>query len=171
MADHSPSGLVPYERERFERIKRNRLVLKELGLWDDNQPQAHALKDENGQKKARRNADAKAAKLEQPSVPVRRSRRLEGQEASDQLPERVPESRVRVLLPQQPRQDADAQDYHDLNNYRLATMSEEALRRRIWKIRKPNKLASFIKVLRGSDHEQLAAEAEEALQQLQGPIS
>lgn len=36
-----------------------------------------------------------------------------------------------------------------LNMYRIRSMSQEALRRRIWKIRKVEKMASFIKVPRG----------------------
>ena len=57
-------------------------------------------------------------------------------------------------------------DAHNL--MRCRTMSEKALRTRIWRIRRAGKLASFIRVLRALGHEELEAEARQAFADLTG---
>ncbi|CAL8470667.1 g10209 [Coccomyxa elongata] len=62
-------------------------------------------------------------------------------------------------------QGADALDQHNL--FRINTMSEAALRRRIYKIQRSDKLQSFVEILRMKGLLELAEEALEALHSLQ----
>ncbi|GAB4821289.1 hypothetical protein N2152v2_008335 [Parachlorella kessleri] len=146
------SSLLSYEEQREQRIERNRLVLAELGLLNNPICGTAQQKGRGGGRKEpprpQRTAAAAAA-----TEGVRKSRRLQQQEA--ELPE--------ALIP-----TSDAVEGSGANRSckRVLTMSDRALQTRIWKIRRIDKLQSFVKVLEAHGKTELAAEATQALHDL-----
>ncbi|KAL6785202.1 hypothetical protein ACKKBG_A02860 [Auxenochlorella protothecoides x Auxenochlorella symbiontica] len=157
-----------YERQRLARIERNDKLLKELGIQ-----RCHTTVAARPPKSTR--PRVKPDNLPDEGGPRRRSRRLQGSEADlgddvtgqSQLAPKSMDHRggVKAYRPP-PAMDESALDAHNVHRFR--TMSHAALQKRIWKIRRPEKLRSFINVLEGFQEAELAEEARLALGELEG---
>ncbi|CAK0782837.1 hypothetical protein CVIRNUC_006032 [Coccomyxa viridis] len=145
--------LVPYERQREERIKRNTDIMIQMGVLTAAQVFNEAVLKSKGSRPVENRARLRtvtATESESCSKPQRRSSRLKG-EAPDVLPNSdVADRRIRTSTPAgaAPAMDSSlCSQLHEHNLYRIRTMSMNALQRRIYTIQRCDKLQSFIEVL------------------------
>lgn len=138
--------IVAYEAARQERIRRNQELLDGLGI-ENCVPKPHErIEKDNGREKRPREPRGTHA-------PTRRSGRLRGEAApelelldeDDIARAAAAEASARKKRVALSRLE-DPETLDSLNLYRVQTMSDEALLRRIWKIRRSDKMDSFIKV-------------------------
>lgn len=149
-------GVSEYEAAREKRIRQNKDRLAKLGLAAPAGPPVPARAPARPRARAEDEGDENEApgpvtrsKRARGAAPTRRSGRLRGErpefvELPPELDEDRPPPARRARAPPARIADPDALDA--LNLHRVRTMSEDALRRRVWKIRRPDKLDSFIKV-------------------------
>lgn len=162
-----------YEQQRLVCIADNKAKLKSLGLHE-------AVQSLRKPRKARRCRSVespkgiiKATRTRRGSLP-RRSTRIRHEEAPTQhlrhgnLDRYFGGSPKIRSPPKGTPSYKDADSFAGLNQHRISTMSETALRNRIGKIRNVPKMRSFIEELREGDLPHLAADAEAALEHLTG---
>ncbi|EFN52271.1 expressed protein [Chlorella variabilis] len=175
-----------YEEARRRRMLRNEAVLQQLGLLEN--PMSGAAEQQRSQAAEQRRAArqwrqaapaAPAGEQQVAAEPPRRSRRLQGEGAENaganwgaRPSEREQPRCARVWQPVQvdlaALEGGGSQELHAHNVMRVRSMSDRALQTRIWKIRRADKLHSFIKVLEACGKEELAAEAQQALEAMVG---
>ncbi|KAL4424400.1 hypothetical protein ABPG77_005643 [Micractinium sp. CCAP 211/92] len=175
----------PYEEERRQRILRNQAVLQNLGLVEHPLGARAAQQPQQRRAAERQQCEPAAAEAAEPK---RRSRRLRGEHV--ELPSLQRFADEQENTPAHPlcravrevvrdggggissRCNHAGEEQLDQHNLmRIRSMSEKALRTRIWRIQRVDKLRSFIQMLEACGMAALAAEARRALRQMCGAPS
>ncbi|CAL5220271.1 g2252 [Coccomyxa viridis] len=137
---------------------------------------ASALNEAVSNKRQHSVAVKKVKRLQIPSPeatlavePARRSSRLRGEAPAVQCYGTTENHRFAARLVSAAMQSSDADDctHVDAHNlYRIKTMSESALQRRIYTIRRCDKLQSYVQLLKACGMEELAKHAQQRLTEL-----
>ncbi|KAG2448395.1 hypothetical protein HYH02_006287 [Chlamydomonas schloesseri] len=179
------NGSVDLDAQRKEIMKRNQQRLQELGLVNlmaniRQEASSEAAKKPAASSKAKRSSErAGKENGDDDKRVVRRSLRTQGQEPElpplleplfrrpDATEERPYSEEVRQARPPRPPSaaaaDGDAHKYDAHNLHRLRTMSDDAMLKRINKITNTLKLSSLVQLLREFGRDELADEAQAAL--------
>lgn len=173
-SDTETEQINEYEQQRIVRIAENQAKLQSLGLRG-------AVKFLSGSSEAsgrhriavNSKAVIKAGRTRQASLP-RRSARIRQEPAPTHRLRRGSADSTRSTSARVYRSPPSGVpgpnqgSFADLNQHRIATMSETALRNRIHKIRNVPKMCNFIEELKETDLLHLVSEAKDALSVLTG---
>ncbi|DBB04846.1 TPA: hypothetical protein ACH3X3_010135 [Trebouxia sp. C0006] len=154
------AGSNEYENARQKRILRNQQVLADLGLNTAELPIRHAEVP----------AVSRKSKSEQVQLPLRRSRRQQGQpieqqEKMDLVSDVYPKQEIQRLRADV-RRNQNMDHLYQHNLMRVRSMSAFALAKRIGKIQNKAKMESLVQVLQDEGLTELANDAQQAMTEL-----